>query len=635
LLAHAGDTGADHIYALSGDIRGGGSVLINRPVEVQAGRDITDLNLTAENIAASDVSSVIAGRDIVYSGWVNLGGLQIAGPGFFLVQAGRDLGPFLPLAHDTSTAATVQEGITSLGNSSAPGSYAVGNQPNLQLVGVANPEFLGMFNTATNKYSGRRNLLLPTTGASVVAMFGVAKGINDQGVIDGYIDPTRSSDFTNYLSNFAAFLVQSGKATYASNSTTVVNLKDVTGVELPLFNSLDPATQQTFLKQINLDSPAAHLPELRNFLLAQQFDLGKVYWPVFNGLSKPLQKVFVVDLFEAHLKAVGEPNNANFQKYQVGYQMIYTLFPAGFGYTQNALGGGTNGANQLVHTGNLDLLHSTIQTMKGGDISVLGPGGSMLVGSVATEPNGKNLKLNNLGILTLVGGAISTFTDQDVLVNASRVFTEFGGDITMWSSNGNLDAGRGAKTTLSLPPLTVNFNQDDIQSINLGGLVTGAGIGVLRTQAFAIASDAILLAPRGTIDAGDAGIRSSGNLSVLALHLLNADNIQVAGKTTGIPTIPVPDAGKLSSASNTAGAAQKGAEVPQQKPDDRPSIIIVEILGYGGGSGDDGAQPEKINRRDETGPHSYNTNGAVQILGHGELTEQEKQFLNEDERRRL
>ena len=122
---------------------------------------------------------------------------------------------------------------------------------------------------------------------------------------------------------------------------------------------------------------------------------------------------------------------------------------------------------------------------------------------------------------------------------------------------------------------------------------------------------------------------------MLALHLLNADNIQVAGKTTGIPTIPVPDAGKLTSASNTAGAAQKSAEVPQQKPDDRPSIIIVDILGYGGGNSDDGAQPEKMNRRDNTGQHSYNTNGAVQILGHGELTEQEKQFLNEDERRRL
>ena len=63
------------------------------------------------------------------------------------------------------------------------------------------------------------------------------------------------------------------------------------------------------------------------------------------------------------------------------------------------------------------------------------------------------LKLNDLGIMTLAGGDIDTFTDQSVRVNSSRVFTEQGGDILMWSSNGDLDAGRGAKTTLSFPPI--------------------------------------------------------------------------------------------------------------------------------------------------------------------------------------
>ncbi|MEJ0004663.1 MAG: filamentous hemagglutinin family protein [Pararobbsia sp.] len=49
--------------------------------------------------------------------------------------------------------------------------------------------------------------------------------------------------------------------------------------------------------------------------------------------------------------------------------------------------------------------------------------------------------------------------------------------------------------------------------------------------------DINLLAPRGTVDAGAAGIRVSGNLNVAALHVLNADNIQVQGKSTidGIP----------------------------------------------------------------------------------------------------
>jgi hypothetical protein len=117
--------------------------------------------------------------------------------------------------------------------------------------------------------------------------------------------------------------------------------------------------------------------------------------------------------------------------------------------------------------------------------------------------------------------------------------------------------------------------------------------------------------------------------------VLDADNAQVGGKTTGIPKVEVPDTGKLASASNATAATQKSAEEPQ-KPYDRASIIVVEFLGYGGGDGT-APQPDdaKEKRDDKASPHSYNTNGAVQILGHGELTEQEKQFLSEDEKRRL
>jgi hypothetical protein len=48
-------------------------------------------------------------------------------------------------------------------------------------------------------------------------------------------------------------------------------------------------------------------------------------------------------------------------------------------------------------------------------------------------------------------GNISVFTDEDVDVAQSRIMTEQGGDIVMWSSNGSIDAGKGAKTSYSLP----------------------------------------------------------------------------------------------------------------------------------------------------------------------------------------
>ena len=213
------------------------------------------------------------------------------------------------------------------------------------------------------------------------------------------------------------------------------------------------------------------------------------------------------------------------------------------------------------------MLHGTIQTQRGGDISILGPGGSILVGSLAKEPNA-NLKLNDLGIITLGGGDINTFTDGSVLVNSSRVFTELGGDVLMWSSNGDLNAGRGAKTTLSQPPLEVVFDEDGYQTIDLRGLVTGAGIGVLKTglaadaDSYADDSNLYLLAPVGTVDAGDAGIRVSGDLIVAAKVVMNADNIDVGGSSTGVPMAAAPNVGALTAGSAAAAAASQAGETP-------------------------------------------------------------------------
>jgi filamentous hemagglutinin family protein len=632
LLAHGGDHGLNHVYAVNGTIQtriippiSGATTTIapstaladrlesNRPIVVRAGTDIIDLNLVAQNVNLDDVSSVIAGRDISYTGNLNAGGLQIAGPGFLLVEAGRNLGPFLPLAHDTSAQALFPEGIQSVGNNGIVTSegtvlfaFPVGNEPNiLTTFAPPNPEFLGQQYTGTaipngcsqTCWSGIRNFLLPETGASIVAMFGVAKGINYQGVIDTYVDPANAATVPhNYLDELRKFLAGLGRST--------------------------------------IDQADA--------------------WAQFQTLSPQLQLIFADQVYFAELKATGIPGTPSYQQYQRGYEAVNIMFPADvsadglYGYTRNALGGGTNGANVLVPTGNFNLLHATVQTQRGGDISILGPGGSILAGSVATEPNA-NLKLNDLGILTLAGGDIDTFTDQSVLVNASRVMTWFGGDILMWSSNGDIDAGRGAKTTLSFPPLKVDFDPDDLETVDLGGLVSGAGIAVLQTQSFADKSNAYLLAPRGTVDAGDAGIRVAGDLSILAVRVLNAYNIQVEGKTTGVPTVPVPNVTGLTAADNTAGAGTKTAAPTTTDPQqDRPSIIIVEVTGYGGGDVNPSSPPANRgdNDADEAGRNrkkpkpiddrrSYNPNGNVRVLGYDMLGESEMIGLTDKEKQAI
>jgi hypothetical protein len=339
--------------------------------------------------------------------------------------------------------------------------------------------------------------------------------------------------------------------------------------------------------------------ELRSFLSrigkpASDSDTDASVFAAFQALPADLQHVFIDQVFFAELKAVGiGQKDGTSSDTQRGYRMIETMFPARLGYTANVLGSGSNGASQLVKTGDMNLLHATVQTQLGGDISMFGPGGNIIVGSLAAEPNSA-LKLRDIGILTLGGGAINTFTDHSVLVNSSRVLTTQGGDILMWSSNGNLDAGRGSKTTLSAPALQVLYDQDDYQSIDLGGFVTGAGIGTLQASSQAAASQLYLLAPRGTIDFGTAGVRASGSAVFVAPVIANASNFQVQGSTTGIPTVSVPNIGALTAGSNTAGAAAKSAETPTATGARRQgSIFIVEVIGYGGGDGQDDQATDK------------------------------------------
>src|SRR6202012_3591279 len=185
-----------------------------------------------------------------------------------------------------------------------------------------------------------------------------------------------------------------------------------------------------------------------------------------------------------------------FQQYARGYQAINTLFPASFGYTANNLGGGSNGANQLVDTGDLDIRSTTIQTQQGGNVSILGPGGQALVGSTSAPPEivnsagGVTAGPGTMGILTLEQGNIDNFTDQSVLLAQSRIFTEQGGGMTIWSSNGDINAGKGAKSSADIPAPIYVCDINHYCTVDARGEVTGAGIATLQANPGAPAADA-------------------------------------------------------------------------------------------------------------------------------------------------
>ena len=196
------------------------------------------------------------------------------------------------------------------------------------------------------------------------------------------------------------------------------------------------------------------------------------------------------------------------------------------------------------------------------------------------------------GVLTEDGGNVSIFTQDNVNVGTSRIFTLHGGNEIIYSSEGGIAAGASSKTVQSASPTRVLL---DPQSANvqtdLAGLATGGGIGVLEAFADVPPADVDLIAPEGTIDAGDAGIRASGNFNASAAQILNVGNIQVGGKSSGVPTTSGPNLGGLSAASAAVGATTSAAndlaqqnrnQSDQTSSQDVPSIVTVEVLGYGG-----------------------------------------------------
>src|SRR5262249_50583569 len=104
-------------------------------------------------------------------------------------------------------------------------------------------------------------------------------------------------------------------------------------------------------------------------------------YAVFKTLSDLGQREFLNQVYFNELNETADKNGPTFHQYSRGYEAVNALFPASLGYTANSLDGGSNGANTMVETGNLDLRLATIQTEWGGDIDIFGPGGRVIAGS--------------------------------------------------------------------------------------------------------------------------------------------------------------------------------------------------------------------------------------------------------------
>ena len=262
--------------------------------------------------------------------------------------------------------------------------------------------------------------------------------------------------------------------------------------------------------------------------------------------------------------------------YEEGYAAIKTLF------------------GEQPNKGEILTRAREIRTVTGGSISLSSAAGGI---TMASEIFGN--PLTPPGIVTEYGGSISTFTDGSVDIGQARIFTLRGGDIMMWSSKGNIAAGTAARTVVTAPPtrVVIDVNSANVET-DLGGLATGGGIGVLASVEGVKEGSVGLFAPKGFIDAGDAGIRSTGNIQIGAQVVLNSSNISSGGATTGaaVAAPSAPSVSSVTSASNSAAASTASTPKPAENKQESntaatdnslPTVYTVEVIGYGGGSGDD------------------------------------------------
>jgi filamentous hemagglutinin family protein len=248
------------------------------------------------------------------------------------------------------------------------------------------------------------------------------------------------------------------------------------------------------------------------------------------SVAKPDVEAFFAVIKDAsdripNLKAEGKTAEAD-RLLAETEQMIRTYF-----YTYNK--------KQLAKydtVGNLDLVESAISSRTGSIYAMAGS--NVNVGKTAMS----NAPLTASGITTLYGGGLSVYAGNDVNVNESRLMTYLGGDITVWSDQGDINAGRGSKTVVSAPTPVNTFDSNKVLvAVSYTPPSAGSGISALT---FDTDGSGPIAAPErgkvfihapGTVDGGEAGIVGS-TISVDAGKVLNSQNIVSSAGSVGVPT---------------------------------------------------------------------------------------------------
>lgn len=414
------------------------------------------------------------------------------------------------------------------------GSDIKGNTPSIKVAGpgevlVESGRNIDLgIGAGINAIGNKENAALPEDSASVTVMAGLGeKGATLESYIEQYILPTGT-----------------GPVAIQGDANALAEYKQ---------NTTNAVTQ--YVRKINADDTISDADALI----------------AFNALSPEAKLIFANRHLSSELletaRVFSKTNN-----YQRGFDAIASLFP------------------ETDSTGDISLFNSKIVTGTNGSIDVLAPNGLVNVGLAGGSDK------TDIGIVSEKFGPIRAYADKGFEVNQSKVVTQIDGDITIWVNNGDIDAGRGSKTATSVPQRIINTDVNGNTTITNVGVAAGSGIqaqsfdpdGPNGPQVEPPRGTVAAIAPRGAVDAGEAGI-VAGDLFVLAPVVLNAANINAVGATQGVPTgatgvvganfTVAPDA-VGNAVQDVAQNVAQSASTPLAD-DLFPSLITGRFLGFG------------------------------------------------------
>jgi filamentous hemagglutinin family protein len=108
---------------------------------------------------------------------------------------------------------------------------------------------------------------------------------------------------------------------------------------------------------------------------------------------------------------------------------------------------------KVVSDGDIDMLTSTIAALGGGNVTVVSSQGGMDLGSQELLNGSRQVAF---GIFTSGKGNVNVTALKDINIDGSRIASFNGGNITIESLEGNVDAGSGGTTFVGVPVFFVN-----------------------------------------------------------------------------------------------------------------------------------------------------------------------------------